>query len=75
LLGAGFVHLARQGIYIIENKFNNNNKILKTKMIIFNTFHNFPDNFKLMLLRIIAKIQKATLRYVVSNRPCKKSGK
>jgi hypothetical protein len=64
-----------QGIYIIENRFNNNSKILKTKMIIFKIFHNFPDNFRLIQLRAIAEIQKNTLRNVVSYLPCKKSGK
>ncbi len=49
--------------------------ILKTKMIIFKIFHNFPDNFRLILLREIAEIQKNTLRNVVPNLPCKKSGK
>lgn len=44
-------------------------------MIIFKHFHNFPDNLRLMLLRIIANKQKAKLIYSVTYGPCRNSGK
>ena len=46
-----------------------------TKMAIFKIFHNFPDTFKQIILRIIAITQKARLKRVVLYIPCKKSGK
>lgn len=75
VLGICFVQKISQGIYIIENRFNNNSKMLKTKVIIFKIFHNFPDNVRLILLSIIDNMQKAILNIVVSHLPFKKSGK
>jgi len=73
LLGAGFNKKIKIDSYIIVNMFNNNNKMLKTRVIIFKDFHNIPDKFRLIMLRIIAEMQKAILRYVIL--PCKISGK
>jgi hypothetical protein len=57
--------------YISKNRHNKSRLELRFRIIIIKDFQNLPGSFRQNMPLIIAIMQKAKLRDVVSNRPCK----